>query len=77
MEHPPSGRYIECWTTEPGLQFYTSFYLNVPSGKGGAAYKQFGGFCLEAQHYPDSVHQVGQVGTGHDLEFMPAHVQSI
>nr|KAG5714503.1 hypothetical protein BaRGS_006949 [Batillaria attramentaria] len=57
VEHPPSGRFIECCTTEPGMQFYTSFYLNVPSGKGGAAYRQFGAFCLEAQHYPDSVHQ--------------------
>ena len=74
VKHPPSGRYLECLTTEPGMQLYTSFYLNVPSGKGGAAYKQFGALCLEAQHYPDSIHQVGQVGEGHDL---PAHIQSV
>lgn len=57
VEHRPSGRYMECSTTEPGMQFYTSFYLNAPNGKGGTAYGKFGALCLEAQHYPDSVHQ--------------------
>ncbi|KAK6182251.1 hypothetical protein SNE40_009977 [Patella caerulea] len=56
IEHPPSGRYIECRTTEPGMQFYTCKNLKETPGKNGAVYKQFGGFCLEAQHYPDSVH---------------------
>ncbi|KAK7507040.1 hypothetical protein BaRGS_00001891 [Batillaria attramentaria] len=58
VEHRPSGRYMECWTTEPGMQFYTSYYMQFMKGqgKGGAAYKPFGGFCLEAQHYPDSLH---------------------
>lgn len=57
VEHPASGRYLECLTTEPGMQFYTSAFLNVPNAKGGKAYKRFGAFCLEAQHYPDSVNQ--------------------
>ncbi|KAK7103360.1 hypothetical protein V1264_018275 [Littorina saxatilis] len=57
VEHPASGRSIECWTTEPGLQFYNSYYLNQPKGKGGAAYTRFGAFCLEAQHYPNSLHE--------------------
>ncbi|KAK7103357.1 galactose mutarotase-like [Littorina saxatilis] len=56
LEHPPSGRTIECRTTEPGMHLYTGFFLDVPHGKGGATYKQYGAMCLEAQHYPDSVH---------------------
>ncbi|XP_070179974.1 galactose mutarotase-like isoform X1 [Littorina saxatilis] len=57
FEHPPSGRYMECLTTEPGMQVYTGYYLDVQQGKGGAAYKRFGAIVLEAQHYPDSVHR--------------------
>ncbi|ESO83566.1 hypothetical protein LOTGIDRAFT_236572 [Lottia gigantea] len=56
IEHPPSGRYIECYTTEPGMQFYTCKNLKDTKGKNGVVYKRFGGFCLEAQHYPDSLH---------------------
>ncbi|PVD26005.1 hypothetical protein C0Q70_13673 [Pomacea canaliculata] len=39
VEHPPSGRFMECKTTEPGLQFYTGVNLNVPGAKGGAVIK--------------------------------------
>lgn len=53
VEHPSSGRFLEMYSTEPGVQFYTAFYLN-DTGKGEAAYEKFGAFCLEAQHYPDS-----------------------
>ncbi|HEY5653652.1 MAG TPA: aldose epimerase family protein [Pontiella sp.] len=52
---PESNRSMECWTTEPGVQFYTGNYLDNISGKGGAVYNKQEGFCLEAQHYPDSV----------------------
>lgn len=48
-----SGRLLEVYSTEPGLQFYTGYYLDEP-GKGGALYGRYNGFCLEAQHYPDS-----------------------
>ncbi|KAL8583858.1 hypothetical protein ACOMHN_040327 [Nucella lapillus] len=54
VDHPPTGRYMECYTTEPGMQFYTCFYLQVSNGKGGANYKQYDALCLEAQHYPNS-----------------------
>ncbi|KAK3094171.1 hypothetical protein FSP39_024969 [Pinctada imbricata] len=53
VDHPPSGRFLEMYSTEPGVQFYTAHYLNE-TGKGGAKYGQYGAFCLEAQHYPDS-----------------------
>lgn len=46
-----SGRALEVWTTEPGVQLYTSV-LNgqLPAGRAGF-------FCLETQHHPDSIHQ--------------------
>jgi aldose 1-epimerase len=53
---PKSGRLMEMHTTEPGVQLYTGNFLKDQKGKGGAVYQQHGGFCLEAQHYPDSVH---------------------
>ncbi len=56
IAEPTTGRTIEMETTEPGVQLYTSFFLQDTPGKSGAVYRQFGGFCLEAQHYPDSIH---------------------
>lgn len=55
VEHPPSGRVLEVSSTEPGLQSYTSYFLDNVKGKGGAIYKQFSAICLESQHYADSV----------------------
>ena len=50
-----TGRSIEIWTTEPGLQLYTGNYLSeAKPGKGGKPYKQHYGFALETQHFPDS-----------------------
>jgi aldose 1-epimerase len=52
---PRSGRLMEVLTTEPGLQFYTGNFLDGTAiGKSGCAYRQGDGFCLEAQHFPDS-----------------------
>jgi len=52
---PKSGRVMEMWTTEPGVQFYTGNFLDGSvKGKGGVAYGRHAGFCLEAQHFPDS-----------------------
>lgn len=58
VTEPKSGRTLEVYTTEPGLQFYTGNFLDGTNvGKGGAAYKQYNGFCLEAQKFPDSVNR--------------------
>ncbi|XP_059140712.1 galactose mutarotase-like isoform X2 [Physella acuta] len=57
VEHGQSGRYMDVYTTEPGMQFYTAYWLANMKGKGGAEYGQFAGLCLEAQHYPDSVNK--------------------
>jgi aldose 1-epimerase len=52
---PSTGRVLEVWTTEPGIQFYTGNFLDGKvTGKGGATYPKRSAFCLETQHYPDS-----------------------
>ena len=52
---PVSGRVMEVFTTEPGIQFYTGNFLDGSiTGKSGKAYGFRNGFCLETQHYPDS-----------------------
>ena len=53
-----SGRIMEVFTTEPGVQFYSGNFLDGSiTGKGGVAYQHRAGFCLETQHYPDSPNQ--------------------
>jgi aldose 1-epimerase len=55
---PTTGRVLEVWTTEPGVQFYTGNFLDgTAKGKGGIAYARRSAFCLETQHYPDSPNQ--------------------
>jgi aldose 1-epimerase len=55
---PKSGRVLEVLTTEPGLQFYSGNFLDGSiTGKSGRPYVRRGGFCLEAQHFPDSPNQ--------------------
>ncbi len=50
-----SGRAMEVWTTEPGVQFYTGNFLDGSfKGKGGIAYQKRTALCLETQHFPDS-----------------------
>ena len=52
---PASGRVLQVLTTEPGVQFYTSNYLDGSiKGKQGIAYSRNGALCLETQHFPDS-----------------------
>lgn len=52
---PTTGRVMEVWSTEPGIQFYTGNFLDgTLTGKSGQVYQKRSGFCLETQHYPDS-----------------------
>jgi aldose 1-epimerase len=52
---PTSGRVMEVWTTEPGLQFYSGNFLDgTITGKNSKVYHKHYGFCLETQHFPDS-----------------------
>ncbi len=58
VRSPETGIAVEMSTTEPGVQFYTGNFLDgTLTGKGGRAYKKHHGFCLEAQHYPDSINK--------------------
>lgn len=55
---PESGRVMEVFTTQPGIQFYSGNFLDDHiNGKGGRKYHHRGGFCLETQHFPDSPNQ--------------------
>lgn len=57
---PASGRTMELWTTEPGVQLYTGNGLDGSIvGKSGGRYVKRGGLCLETQHFPDSPNQPG------------------
>ncbi len=56
VSDPKSGRILEVYTTEPGLQFYSGQWLDLPVDGVTGPYKKYDGFCLEAQHYPDSPH---------------------
>ncbi|MEM6805224.1 MAG: aldose epimerase family protein [Bacteroidota bacterium] len=74
VKEPSSGRQMEVYSTEPGLQLYTANHLGGLKGKGGKEYRGREAFCLELQHFPDSPNQenfpstilkVGDVYTQH------------
>ena len=51
-----TGRVMEVFTTEPGIQLYTGNFLDGKvSSHGGVVYNQHAGLCLETQHFPDAV----------------------
>jgi len=55
---PASGRRLEVYTDQPGMQFYSGNFLNDSiTGKNGRPCSQYGGFCLETQNFPDSPNQ--------------------
>lgn len=58
LRDPSSGRSVEIWTTEPGLQVYTGNVMDRGEpGKGGARYGKHAAIALETQHFPDSPNQ--------------------
>lgn len=57
VSEPKSGRTMEVYTDQPGVQFYTGNFLKDVKGKSGATYQQYGAFCLEAQKYPDAINK--------------------
>jgi aldose 1-epimerase len=55
---PKTGIVMEVYTTEPGVQLYTGNFLDGSFiGKNGHTYPKRSAFCLETQHYPDSINQ--------------------
>ena len=64
VHEPQSGRKMEVWTTEPGLQFYSGNFLDGKDiGKGNKKYGYRSALCLEAQHFPDSPNHPDFPGT--------------
>jgi aldose 1-epimerase len=60
VEEPRSGRVMEVWTTEPGLQLYTNNFVDLSKpdrGKGGAVYGLRSALCLEPSRFPDAPNQ--------------------
>jgi aldose 1-epimerase len=56
VHEPTSGRTMEVFSTEPGVQFYSGNFLDgTITGKQGVVYRQYAGFALETQHFPDSI----------------------
>ena len=62
LSDPGTGRVMEVWTTEPGIQLYTGNFIQSGGmqkkyvGKGGRVMPHRGALCLETQHFPDAVH---------------------
>jgi aldose 1-epimerase len=54
---PVTGRFMEVFTTKPGVQFYVPNWQKGFAGRGGQTYQNSGGFCLETQFFPDSPNQ--------------------
>ncbi len=57
MHDPASGRIMEVLTTLPGIQLYTSNYIDKIKGKAGLLYEKHCAVCLETQYFPDSANQ--------------------
>jgi aldose 1-epimerase len=54
---PLSGRVMEVYTTKPGVQLYTANWIDNEAGKGGKRYGRRWAFCLETQHFADSINK--------------------
>jgi aldose 1-epimerase len=54
---PTTGRTMEVWTTEPGVQFYTGNFMDGKLTSGDVTFVKNTAYCLETQHYPDSPNQ--------------------
>ena len=54
---PESGRIMEIYTTQPGVQLYSGNFIDNEKGKGGKIYKKRWAFCLETQHFADAIHK--------------------
>lgn len=57
VRDPQSGRQLQVFTTQPGMQLYTANFLSDTPGKGGQVYQPHSALCLETQHFPDAPNQ--------------------
>lgn len=60
LEHPSSGRVMEVYSNQPGLQFYNANKISSVTGKNGSVYGMHGAFCVETQNYPDAINHVNK-----------------
>ena len=65
VTHAESGRTLDVYTNQPGVQFYTGNFLDGIAGKDGAAYRKHSGFCLETQNYPNAPNEARLTHTFH------------
>lgn len=56
VQEPVTRRHMEVWTDQPGVQFYTGNFLDGSMAGRGGGIRKHAGFCLETQHFPDSIH---------------------
>ena len=54
---PKSGRLMEVFTTQPGVQLYTANWIDNEKGKGDKKYQRRWAFCLETQHFADAINK--------------------
>jgi aldose 1-epimerase len=54
---PESGRRMEVFTTQPGVQLYSANWIDNEKGKGGKKYQRRWAFCLETQHFADAINK--------------------
>ena len=59
LAEPSLGRKVEIYTTQPGMQLYTGYWIPELEIDGVKKFGRYSGVALETQHYPDSVHQPG------------------
>jgi len=59
VDDPKSGRHMDVYTDQPGVQFYAGNCTAPETGKNGASYGKRTGLCLESQVYPNSINQAG------------------
>jgi aldose 1-epimerase len=55
LSEPTSGRVVEVFTTQPGIQLYTGFWISEFEINGQKKFGSYSGVALETQHYPDSI----------------------
>ncbi|MGC3989702.1 MAG: aldose epimerase family protein [Chthoniobacteraceae bacterium] len=61
---PKSGRTLQVWTDQPGIQLYSGNFLDgTLVGKHGFKYAKHAGFCLETQHFPDAPNEPSYAST--------------
>lgn len=53
--HKKSGRVVEVYSDQPGMQFYTGYYLSNIPGKNRTVYNRYSGFCFETQNFPNAI----------------------